>query len=199
MPLLGEPSGHDPDHARVPAAFGEHDRGVGPGVEPLLRLLRGRQLNAPLLVLPQGIQLVDVGGELLGPGVVAGREHLDPAGRLPHAAGGVEPGREPEGDVLALELRLLVEARKLQELRDPGAAAAPQRLEAVADGDPVFIDERHDVGDRAEGRQADRPQEHLSQSRRDLLGSTGTGGDRPGELEGDARAAEVAERVARAG
>ena len=48
MVLLGQPAGHDADHARVPAAVGQHQRGVVARVELLLGLLVGRQLDAPL-------------------------------------------------------------------------------------------------------------------------------------------------------
>ena len=65
--------------------------------------------------------------------------------------------------------------------------------------DPVFIDERHDVGHRAEGGQADRSQEHLAEPGCDPRVAAGPRRDRPGEFEGDAGAAELSEGIGRAG
>ena len=101
---LGEPTGHDSDHARLPATFGEHERRVSRRVEPLRRLLGRRELDAPLHGLPLHVRLVQTLRQLLGAGGVGRREHLDATARIAHAAGRVEPGRKPEGDVLALEL-----------------------------------------------------------------------------------------------
>ena len=65
--LLGQPAGDEADHAGVPAAAGQHQRRIALGIELLLDLLGGRQLNAPLQAFAAAVELVDVLGELLGP------------------------------------------------------------------------------------------------------------------------------------
>ncbi len=104
MKPLGEPASHDPDHAGMPAAVGQHEGRIALGIKLLLRLLRGRKLDAPLLVLALGVELVNVFGE----GYCAGRfgcgQEFDPAGCLAEPSSRVEAGCEPKRDVLTLEL-----------------------------------------------------------------------------------------------
>ena len=53
---VGQPAGHDADHARMPAAIGQHQRGVFGRVELFLGLFGGGQLDAPFQGLPRGVQ-----------------------------------------------------------------------------------------------------------------------------------------------
>jgi len=146
-----------------------------------------------------GVELVEIVGELDGAGGVLGHEQLDAVGRGGHPAGGVEPGPELEGHVLAVDSRGVGQAGELDQPREAGAAPRADVLQAMLHEQAVLVDERHHVGDRAEGGEADRPQERLAEPGRDAACSAGPRGDRPGELEGHAGAAEVAEGIRGAG
>ena len=198
MKLLGKAAGHDSDHARMPAPVGEHKGWIGFRVEPLAGLFRGGQEDAALLRLALGVELVQIVREARGPGLVGGRQEFDAAGRLAEPARSVEPRREPEGHVFALELRFFVELGERQQPGDPRAAPLLQALETVLDIDPVFIEQRHDVGHRAEGREAHPFEQHFAEAGRDLLRAAGPRRDRPGELERHAGAAQLAEGIGRA-
>ena len=193
---LGKPAGHDPHHARMPATAGEDQRRRGDRIEIVGGLPRGGQEDAPLEGVALFVEAMDHIGQLEGAGLVGGGEHLDRQAGLAEPPGGIEPRRQPEGDILALERRLLLELGQLHQPHDPGAAPQSEALEAMLDEDPVLVEEGHDVGDGAERRQADGPQEHLPQPRRHVLGATGPCGDRPGELEGHRGATQVAEGIA---
>ena len=195
---LGQSPRHDADDSRVPAAVGQHERRVGLRIELLQGLLRGCEQDAPLLGLAASVELVHVACEALGPGHVGRGQQLDPLGCLAEPAGRVEPRGQTKGDIFAFERPLLVQARELEQLGEPRPAPLPQALEAAADDDPVLVHQRHDVGHGAERGQADPAQEHLAEPGRDLLRATGPRGDRPGELEGHARAAQLAEGIGRA-
>ena len=192
---LDQPPGHDADHALVPAAIGEHERRIVDGVEVLPGLLRGRQQDAPLLGLTGRVELVQEVRQRLRPGRVGRREQFDPAADVAHPAGGVEPGGELEGHVLAVDPAAVAEPGHLDEPRDAGPAVVAQAGQRVLHEDPVLVEQRHHVGHRAQGRQADRPQQHAAQPRRHLLCPAGPRGDRPGQLEGHAGAAQVAEGI----
>ena len=193
---LGEPAGHDPHHAGVPATAGEDQRRRGDRIEVVSGLLRGGQKYAPLEGVTLLVEAMDHIGQLERPGLVGGGEHLDRQAGLAEPAGGIEPRRQPEGDILALERRLLLELGQLHQPHDPGATAEAEALEAMLDEDPVLVEEGHDVGDGAERCQANGAEEHLPQPRRHLLGATGARGNRPGELEGHRRATQIAEGIA---
>ena len=199
MKPLRESSRHDPDHARMPAAVGQYERRIAVGIEPLLRLFRGRKLDAPLLRLPLGVELVHVVGEGFGPGCIRRGEQFDATGGLAESAGRIEAGGEPEGHVFAVELRLLMKLRQFHEPSEAGPAPQPQAFEAVLHEDPVLVEQRHDVGHGPERRQTDRLEQHLAESWRHLFGPTGPRGDRPCEFEGHAGAAQLAEGVTRTG
>ena len=195
MPPLRQPPCHDPDHTGMPAAIGQYEGRIAFGVELLLHLLGRGQLDASLLCLAAGVEFVDIVGELHGSCCVTRCEQLDAAGGLSQSAGRVEPGRQTKRDVFTVELRLLMQLGQLQQPRDSRPATLPQALEAMLHIDPVLVEQRHDVGHRAERRIADRLEQHLPQPRRDLLGARGSRGDRPGQLEGHARAAEFAKGI----
>ncbi len=90
-----------------------------------------------------------------------------------------------------------MEFGQLHQSRDAGAAPLAEALEAVFHVDAILIQQRHDVGDRAEGCEAHPAEEHLAEPGCDLLGPGGPRGDRPRELEGDAGAAQFAKGIAR--
>ena len=191
------PLRHDPDHAGMPAAISQHEGRIALGIELLLDLLGSSQLNASLLSLAAGVELMDIVGQLHGSCCVTRCKQLDAAGGLSQSPGRVEPGCQTKRDVFTVELRLLVQLGQFQEPFDAWPTPLPQALEAMLHIDPVLVEQRHDVGHRAERRIADRLQQHLPQSRRDLLRARGSRGDRPGQLEGHARAAELAKRIVR--
>ena len=62
--------------------------------------------------------------------------------------------------------------------------------------DSVFIQERHDIGHGAKRRQPDRPQQHLPEAWRHLLGAAVSRGNRPRQFERHARATEFAKWIA---
>jgi hypothetical protein len=94
---------------------------------------------------------------------------------------------------------IIRQARQLDQSREPRAAAGAEVFQAVLHEQPVFVDEWHHIGDGGEGRQADGPQERLAESRGDAARTACPRGDRPGQLEGHAGAAEAAEWVGGAG
>ena len=155
MPPLRQPSCHDPDHAGMPAAIGQHEGRIALGIELLLRLLGRRQLDASLLRLTAGVELVDIVGQLHGSCCVTRCQQFDAAGRLAQTACGVESGCQTKRDVFTVELRLLMQLGQFQEPFDARPAPLPQALEAMLHIDPVLVEQRHDVGNRAERRIAD--------------------------------------------
>ncbi len=66
-------------------ALGERDRGLG---------------EVRLGGLAQPVELVETGRELLGTGGIVGHEQVERELGIGHAAGGVEPRCEHEGDVV---------------------------------------------------------------------------------------------------
>ena len=56
--FLGQARRDDADHARMPTAIGQNQRGIIVGVESLLDLLLGRQIDAAFQTVSTGIQLV---------------------------------------------------------------------------------------------------------------------------------------------
>ena len=69
----------------------------------------------------------------------------------------------------------------------------------MADEDAVFVDERDDVGHRADGGEADGPHQEVLHRLADALGFAGLLAERPGEFQGDGGAAQAGERIGRAG
>ena len=150
MPPLRQPPRHDPDHAGMPAAIGQHESRIALRIELLLDLLGSSQLNASLLSLAAGVELMDIVGQLHGSCCVARCQQLDAAGGLSQSPGRVEPGCQTKRDVFTVELRLLMQLGQFQEPFDARSAPLPQALEAMLHIDPVLVEQRHDVGHRAE-------------------------------------------------
>ena len=197
MPPFRQPAGHDPDHPLVPATICQHDRRILFRIELFLGLLRGRELQAPFLRIALGVEFVKVVGQRGSPRRVVRDEQLDAVGGRGHPAGGVEPGAELERDVLALDPRSRSEPRELDQPGQAGAATGAEVFKAVLYEQPVLVDQRHDVGDRSKGRQADRPQERLPEPGRHAGGAARPRGDRPRQFEGHAGPAEAAEWIGR--
>ena len=83
------------------------------GVELLLDLLAGGQLDAAFQGLPGGVELVDILGQLQCPLGPIGHQQLDGQLRLTEPAGRIEPRGEREGDVFALQPLVSPSGRRL--------------------------------------------------------------------------------------
>jgi hypothetical protein len=195
LEVLGDAPGDDPDDPHVPFRMGQHQRAVFQPRRRLIHQLARLSEHAPLDGLPVLVQLVDVLGKLAGALRVVGCEQFDSEAGLPKAAGGVETGSEAEADVLCDERRLLVQAGDFEQRSDSGDRQFPQRLQAVADQDPVFADQRDDVGDGSQRGEADGRFEKLTHRRRGAAAFTQPLADGPGQLERDPGTAEVAKRI----
>ncbi len=68
----------------------------------------------------------------------------------------------------------------------------------MPDEDSIFVEQRNDVGHRADRRQADCLDEKVSHSRADFFGLVRPLTNGPGELESDARPTQAGERIGRA-
>src|SRR5690606_1521480 len=60
MELFSQPRRDNADHARMPAALSQHERGVSVGIELLGGLPVGGQINAALKTLTAAVQLVQI-------------------------------------------------------------------------------------------------------------------------------------------
>ena len=96
MKFLGQPPGHDADHARMPAAIGQHQRRVSLGIELFGGLLVGGQIDAALQALAAAVELVQIVGQRRGPFGRVGRQQFDAQRGLTQPAGGVQPRRQRE-------------------------------------------------------------------------------------------------------
>ena len=74
-----------------------------------------------------------------------------------------------------------------------------ETVEAMTNEDAVFVDERDDIGDGAEGGEADGGEEKVTEAIGYFFGFAGSLTEGPGELEGDAGAAETSEGIVVAG
>ena len=84
----------------------------------------------------------------------------------------------------------------LHQRARPSGGMCLQAVQAVADENAVFIDQRHDVGHGADRGQADGRHQKVPQRLADALGLAGPLAEGPGQLERHARAAQAAERIA---
>ena len=134
--LLRQPGRHDPQDAGMPAFLGQdHHR-------PLAQLFpahqgRGLPEHGLLQGLALPVQVVQIIGLEPGLGQVVAQQQLQGAAGLAHAAGGVEPRRQPEdhvpeGDGLALQPGHFLQGHQA------GTAALFQNLEPLAHQDAVL-------------------------------------------------------------
>ena len=116
--------------------------------------------------------------------------------RIAQPAGGVDARREPEAEVGCAHARR-VDAGARHERAQAGAVGLGEAPQAAPHERAVLVGQRHDVGDR---RQRDEVGELVE--RRRQVGRVAAVTARPErlrELEHDARAAQVGERIGRAG
>ena len=86
--------------------------------------------------------------------------------RRAHAAGGVDPRREHERDVVAVD-GLARQAADVEQRAQADLVRSPrQQVEAELGDDAVLADERHDVGQRADGRDLDEAGQPAARVRR---------------------------------
>ena len=97
--------------------------------------------------------------------------------------GGVDARREPEADSALVDHRG-IDSRRAHERSEPGSLRARELPEAGDRERAVLVDERDDVGDRAERDEVEVPLERIVRERLE-------------KLERDARSAELGERVRR--
>ena len=170
-----------------------------------LACLAAAKLDAPLEGLPRGVEAVDVLGKLLGPLGPVGHQQLDGQLRLAEPAGGIQPRGELEGHVLGREPHLAVGVSLGGDLGDghqrgqAQGGRVGQALQPVVDQHAVLVHQRHDVGHGAQGGQPDGLEQEILHPRGDPLGPAGLLAEGPGQLQGHARAAQAAERIAAAG
>ena len=197
--LLGQSTGHKPDHAGVPTATGEHESGVACKVAHFADLFVGGEVDAAFQTVAAAVELVDVLGQRLGTLRRVGGEQLDAKLGLTESAGGIEARTDREGDILAPQRFLVVELGDGHQCGEAWDRVLFQRDQPVVHENAVLVQQRHHVGHRAERRQTDRLQQKLAQVRADLGRLAGAAAQRPGKFERDGRSAQIAERIAMAG
>ena len=207
MVFLGQPAGHDADHARVPAPLGKHEGRIVGLAEALVDLLLRGKLHAPFQRLAAAVELVNVLGQLQGPIGAIGDEQLDAQLGLGQPAGGVQPRGQRETDVLAVQtgptrstgypvaVGLGLDLCQLHERRQAQRRAAGETLQPVVYEYAVLVHQRHHVGHRAQGRQTNRLYKKIPHPRTDPLRPAGLLAEGPGQLEGHARTAQPAEGI----
>ena len=78
-----------------------------------------------------------------------------------------------------------------------GRRIMPQAIQAVPHEDAILVDERHDVGHRADRRQSDGPHQKVPHRLADALRLARPLAERPGHLQRHRRAAQAGERIRR--
>ena len=126
-----------------------------------------------------------------------GGKQLDGQHRLAEPAGRVEPGRQAIADVAGAQLGAGGQSSRLAQRQETGRRLLLQSVEPIANHDAVLVVQGHDIGDDAQGGQNHRVEQEIAEQRRDLFAAALAHRQRPGQLEGDARAAQAAERVRR--
>ena len=126
-------------------------------------------------------------GKRARPRLVLGQQQLERLARVAQAPGGVDPRREPEADVRGADTGA-VDARGRHQRPQAGPCGAGEPAQAGADEPAVLVDQRHDVCDRRERDQVEVQLERGRVAPRLRV-------ERLGELEDDARTAQLGERV----
>ncbi len=122
MVALDDPRGDDPDHAGVPAGGGKH-------VGAALTHLGGERLGLPADPLLDraavGVDGIELGGDRLSALRILGQQQLQPRVGAPHAAGGVDPRRQPEGQAGGVERARIGTRDRASAHAGPAAASPP--------------------------------------------------------------------------
>ncbi len=195
MIVLGESSGDDPDDAWVPTTAGENEGRRLVGVAGFESQFVGCFVDAPFERFALVVEIVDklCQRERAFGGI--GDEKFQSKLGLAQAAGGVEARADGEADVFAIELGFLIEFGDSFEGGDAGRGEVAEAVETVADEDAVFVDERDDIGDGADGGEADGAHEKCAHRFADAFGVASLLAEGPSEFQGDGSAAEAGEGV----
>ena len=196
MIALHDARADDADHAGVPAFVGEDDRtpaGIA-GHAALFGEFAGLVKDLALGGLALLVLLVELLGDLHRAGLAGHGEHLDGFGGVAHPAAGVEARAEDEPDLLGVD-GLVEQVGGREQGAEASEIGCADVLEAEGGDDAVLVDERDDVGDGAEGGEGKQVEEDGADLGADAISPGSQRRDAPGEFEGDARAAELAEGV----
>ena len=99
------------------------------------------------------IETLQLRGEFVGAGFVARGEELDDFGGDVHAAGGVDAGREAEGDVDGRERATgRIDLRFAHQGSQAESDGTAQFGEAERDEDTIFAEQRNGIGDGGDGQ-----------------------------------------------
>ena len=196
--LIDEPRGDDADDAGVPLPRCEH-QGVGQGAVAGFDHFDGLLEYLSLNDLPATVLRLELPGDLVG---LLGRgfgQQPERVPGVPHPTGGVQARADDERHVAFLDA-LVRESRRFHDGLQPRVIEfARQGLEPRGHERPVFVYQRHDVGDGSQGGQRGGVGQELLKLGRagPLTGQRQTDG--PGQLKGHAHAGQVAEGVGRVG
>ncbi len=195
--LLCEPARDDADDAAVPLRTRKDEGGV---VLPALGVdhLSGADDGVLFHRLAHLVERFEVLGEVHRAFTATRREQLHRDDGLAEPAHRVEAWREAEADIPRLHPRPEDHLRGLAQGREADRGFRGEARQSIANEDAIFVGERNDIGDDAEGDESGGVEEHFPEGGRDFLAAALAYGERPGELEGDARAAQQAEGVRRA-
>ena len=125
---LDQPRGDDPDHAGVPALAGEHQRRAPRAARSgsSRRAASAAASTSRSVARRSRLARLSSLGDLLGPRLVLGQEQLDPGVGAVEPPGGVDPRRQPEGEVA------LVEPASARISPPPAAPACPAAAPAAS-------------------------------------------------------------------
>ena len=155
------------------------------------------EINAPFETIAAVVQFVQIIGQS---GCSIGRrggQQFDGQLGLTQSSGGVQSRGEHEADVFALQTRFLGELRQMQQPLHPQTGSAAKTRQTMMDQNPIFIDERHDIGHGADRRQSDGFQKKFTHRRADFFRIARPLAQGPSQFERHARAAESRERIRR--
>ena len=145
---------HDPQDPPVPAGPGYNQSplrdDLGHGGKRCFNLIQ----DLPLKALPFAVHPVELQGDLSGPAGITGSQSGECYFRIAQPSGGIESGRNPEGEVLGCdggegELCLF------RNGRNPRPLGRPDLVQACLDEKPVLTKERGHVSHRSQGHQVE--------------------------------------------
>ena len=139
--FLGNPTGHNANHALVPAFIRKNNGFRGPsGGEHGYRLT----VNFRFHSLPLAVQFAQLTGHILGFGRIFRQEQIQRQINLAHAACGVDPGRQNKADGGRID-GIRGAAAFLHQCGNTGAAGMGQSFQAPGDKYPVFSLQGHHI------------------------------------------------------